>query len=175
VPPPSADRNSEGEPVRSRGRFPVLLLVFLAGTIAGMVVCGGVGTAVVALQMERARAAEEAAYQAEMQARSEVEAKEQALREERNAANRVVTEAHDAMLQDLFKEPRPRDFTRRMVMGKAETELSAMLGKPDATEFRDGETCWVYVGRTINPETKQPDRKVVVRFHDGKVADVTFE
>jgi hypothetical protein len=125
----------------------------------------------VALQIERARAAENAA----MEAAQREWVRAEALHEEVEAANREVTNTHDAMLQDLFKEPQPRDFFRSMVIGKAESKLTTMLGKPDATEIRDGETCWVYVGRTINPETEKPDRNAVVRIRDGKVADVTFE
>ena len=160
----STERENESDPPTKRGKFPVMLVVFLAGTLAGMVVCGGLGTAVVALQIERARAAEGAAHQAEMQARSEVEAKEQALKAEREAAvrtlefarkgNRVLGEVFDGMAQ--FKEPQPRSLFVTLVNGATEERLTTMFGKPDATEVRDGETCWVYVGRT-------------------KVADVTFE
>lgn len=154
----STDHERESDPPPKRGRFPVVLVVFFAGTLAGMLACGGIGTVVVFWQMERARAAEEAAKRAER------DAKDVALEAELQSMEAA------GLTQDQLKQPMTRTWFSVIL-----AHDRALLGKPDAIEESDGETRWVYVGRTINPETKKRDRRAIVRFRDGKGADVTFE
>lgn len=142
-----------------------MLVMFLAGTVAGMLVCGGLGSVYVFWQMERARAAEGAALMA-------------AMRDDRSTGGSRVID--DEKLRELWRNqltdgPLSRGEFNQRVVGKTDVEVVSCVGKGDAIEERDDDVCWVYVGRTINPETEKPDRKAVVRFRDGKVADVTFE
>ena len=67
-----------------------------------------------------------------------------------------------------------RDEFKRLVVGKTQAEVKGMLGDPSKTSEADGETIWQYEAVTVDPANEKTDSSAVLRFKDGKVANIEF-
>jgi hypothetical protein len=61
---------------------------------------------------------------------------------------------------------------RGLVLGRTPDEVTAAVGKPDRTVESGTAVFWYYEGRTVNPTTGKPDKKVQVVFQYGRVTEI---
>lgn len=155
----------EPSPPPAKGGFPLWLILVLGGMGVCVLLCGGVGTLMYSFY-KRDIARQEMMAEQEMRM-----AEEQAeMSAERQGTLHQLERAHKLELNRLSREA-----FREKVAGKTEAEVTASVGKPDSTEESNGEVRWVYEQRTRRPDNLETDRRAVVIFRNGRVAEVTFE
>lgn len=166
---PRRDReydDDEPSPPPTKGGFPLWLILVLGGVGVCVLMCGGVG-ALAYVMYKRDVVRREVLVEREMMMAEREHAEAEARRDE---MRRELWP--DRALDDRFS----REEFRTSVAGRTEAEVETAVGKPDSTEERGGDLCWVYKHR-IQRGDNSPEREVraVVTFRNGRVAEVAFE
>lgn len=63
---------------------------------------------------------------------------------------------------------------RGLVLGRTPDQVRAAVGKPDRMVESGTAVFWYYEGRTVNPTTGKPDKKVQVVFQYGQVTEIDY-
>jgi len=166
------DQEFDDRPPPAKGGFPLWLVLVLGGVVSLFLLCGLGAMAFLVYRRDVAR--------------QEVMAMEQEVaferdREEAERVRRQRLEVLDEQVRSDFGKnarispPLTRDVFRTQVAGKTPDEVTASVGKPDSTEDAIGEVRWVFENRTRDPLSVKWDRRAVVVFRNGRVAEVTFE
>jgi len=163
---PRRDRDYDDEPPPAKGGIPVWLILVLGGFGVCVLLCGGVGT-LMYMFYKRDVAQREMLVEQEMMMADREEAE---MSPEWQGTLHQLERAHKLESNRLS-----RDEFRTKVAGKTEDEVTANVGKPDSTEEANGEVRWVYERRTRRPDNADTDRRVVLVFRNGRVAEVAFE
>lgn len=67
-----------------------------------------------------------------------------------------------------------RDEFRRALIGRTRAEVTAMAGKPRATQLSGELEIWDYADRTVDPVTGKVDQLTAVEFDGERVTEVHF-